>query len=166
MAFFGILHVVGISHLEHKKSRIPGIKKDIGIFHSGFSLRDFQSPLLIPGIRDRDFLFRARSKNPEKPEILGIGIGIWKSQKIPVIPGFFVFGITRRFFPWDGISRLKATSVQNDLLEQGVSWELTKNLYHEITQPDRSRQAQQHIKNSERHVFRKKVMALRKIAKT
>ena len=30
----------------------------------------------IPGIRDRDFLFWARSKNPETPEIPGIGIRI------------------------------------------------------------------------------------------
>ena len=31
----------------------------------------------------RDFLFWARLKNPENPEIPGIGIGIWKSRKIP-----------------------------------------------------------------------------------
>ena len=34
------------------------------------------SRIRIPGIRDRDFLFWARSKNPENPEIPGIGIGI------------------------------------------------------------------------------------------
>ena len=33
--------------------------------------------------RDQDFLFWAKSKNPENPEILGIGIGILKSLKIP-----------------------------------------------------------------------------------
>ena len=34
------------------------------------------SRIPIPGIRDRDFLFWARSKNTENPEIPGIGIGI------------------------------------------------------------------------------------------
>ena len=40
--------------------------------------RDPQSQIPIPGIRDRDVLFWARSKNPEIP-----GIGIWESRKNP-----------------------------------------------------------------------------------
>ena len=55
--------------------------------------RDSRSQIPIPGIRDRDFLFWARSKNPENPEI----------------PGIF-YPRDRDFFSWDGISRQKATS--------------------------------------------------------
>ena len=52
------------------------IRVDFGM---GF-FRDPEFPIPIPGIRKRDFLFWARSKNPEFP---GIGFGIWKPQKIP-----------------------------------------------------------------------------------
>ena len=70
---------------------IPGI----GIYFfliSGFSSPGFSK--FIPGIRDRDFLFWARSKNPENSEIPGIGIGIWKSRKNPedpAIPGIGIY---------------------------------------------------------------------------
>ena len=44
----------------------------------GFGMVFFSRfPVPIPGIWDRDFLFWARSKNPENPEIPGIGI--WKN---------------------------------------------------------------------------------------
>ena len=55
------------------------------------SFRDLESQIPIPRIRNRDFLFLARSKNPENPEILRVGIGIWKSRlkypENPEIPG-------------------------------------------------------------------------------
>ena len=82
--------------------------------------RDPESQIPISDIRDRDFLIRARSKNPKNPEIPGIRIGIWKSRKntdcqIPKIRkswrsgwgfGIFLsFGILisgiRDFYPWD-----------------------------------------------------------------
>ena len=44
----------------------------------------------ISGIRDRDFLFLARSENLENPGIPGIDIEIWKARinpENPKIPG-------------------------------------------------------------------------------
>ena len=78
-------------------------KKKVGI-------RMVKLPDLASG---RDFLFWARSNNPENPEIPGIGIGIWKSwiypQKIPKFRGLGIFWVAG-FFSLDGISRQKATS--------------------------------------------------------
>ena len=51
-------------------------------FGMGF-FRDPEYLIPIPGILDQDFLFLARSRNPENHEILEIGIGIWKLRKNP-----------------------------------------------------------------------------------
>ena len=55
-----------------RKRRIPRV---------GFGMVIFRDP--ESRIRDRNFLFWARSKNPEIPESPGIGIEILKSGKIP-----------------------------------------------------------------------------------
>ena len=61
-------------YLNHSLS-IPRYPKTRVGFGMGF-FRDPESRIPIPEIRDRDFLFWARSKNPDYPEISEIGIGI------------------------------------------------------------------------------------------
>ena len=64
--------------------------------------RDPESCSPIPGIRDRDFLFLARSKNPENPEIGDRDFEIPKTFRVknpesPKIPGIGIYcsGISR-----------------------------------------------------------------------
>ena len=70
------------------------------------------------GIRNRDFLFKARSKNPGNPEIPGIGIGIRKSRKnrdrkIPKIPKFPGIGILKRLKNPEKIPSAKSRKFRN-----------------------------------------------------
>ena len=61
------------------RRRVPIFKRILELAKNQSWLRDeifSGSRIPIPGIWDRDFLFWARSKNPENPEIPGIGIGI------------------------------------------------------------------------------------------
>ena len=105
-----------------KKIFLTNINNQMILTRVGFGMEFFGIPN-----RDRDFLFRARSKNPEIP-----GIGIWKTlknpeSKIPKIPGIGIWiGKSRKNPEWeipkilesrgfsrDGISRQKATSDLN-----------------------------------------------------
>ena len=86
----------------------------------------FGIPIL--GIPGRDFLFWAKSRNLENPEILVIGIGILKPLRNPECKILksrknYIFYLREiwgdflspgsGFFSWDGISRQKAPSVYN-----------------------------------------------------
>ena len=74
-------YLKGLISLE-LKSWLSWLVISRGGFGMGF-FGDSQSLIPIPGIADGDFSFRARSKNPRRFEIPGMGIGDWESPKIP-----------------------------------------------------------------------------------